>query len=114
MGTLDKSQTLELFAQSFWNQAQDLPDSAQTFEARTKSVRHNPGCEYLFDCEIRHLSQTAWSPRLALLDYLLAPIVLTIVRSDQSDNLDCIVTKRTLIFSNQWGNYDLLMFSAAT
>jgi hypothetical protein len=44
MGTLDKSQTLESFARSFWNQAQDLPDSTQIFEVRKKSVRYNPWC----------------------------------------------------------------------
>ena len=86
MGTLGKSQTPELVALSFWNQAPALPDSTQTFKARKKEVRYNPWRECLFDCEIRHLSQTAQSLRFALLDHLLAHIVLTIVRNEQSHN----------------------------
>jgi hypothetical protein len=40
MGTLGKSQTRELVALPYWNQAQALPDSTQTFEARNKSLRY--------------------------------------------------------------------------
>jgi len=33
-----------------------LPYSGQTFEVRKNSLRDNPSSEYLFDCEIKHLS----------------------------------------------------------
>ena len=43
MGTLAKSQTLELVGRSFWNQAPAvLPYSVQTFEVKKLSVRYDP------------------------------------------------------------------------
>jgi hypothetical protein len=62
MGRLDKSQTPELVAMSYWNQVILEPSSRPSslfgtiFDAAKTSALCKPGAEYLFDCDIRHLS----------------------------------------------------------